>query len=184
MYSPRTGGRYNGLRPSKKAVVSISDAIRKRLWPGNHSPWEDVVRALTAPCGPGATTAPTARLRKHGTMWDSTCTTPSAAFYAGPAQDCRVWPSAVSHACGRWGTGGVVSPLTFWRPPLRMPSRETRPRAGWPRWSTSGSMSGDGETQRWPSRRERPRKTSLAVGAAGPLRHRALPRLDPTLAGS
>src|SRR5712692_6460443 len=34
-----------------------------------------------------------------------------------------------------------------------------------------------GETERWSSRRERQRKTSLAVGAAGPVRHRALPRL-------
>lgn len=46
MYSPRTGGRYNGVRPSKKAVASIRDAIRQRLRPGNQAPWEDVVRAL------------------------------------------------------------------------------------------------------------------------------------------
>ena len=46
MYSPRTGGRYNGVRPSKKAVTSIRDAIRQRLRPGNQAPWEDVVRAL------------------------------------------------------------------------------------------------------------------------------------------
>jgi hypothetical protein len=30
MYSPRTGGRYNGVRPSKKAVASMRDAIRHR----------------------------------------------------------------------------------------------------------------------------------------------------------
>jgi RNA-directed DNA polymerase len=34
MYSPRTGGRYNSVRPSKKAVASIRDAIRQRLRPG------------------------------------------------------------------------------------------------------------------------------------------------------
>jgi RNA-directed DNA polymerase len=46
MYSPRTGGRYNGVRPSKKAVASVKAAIRQRLRPGNQAPWEEVVRAL------------------------------------------------------------------------------------------------------------------------------------------
>jgi len=46
MYSPRTGGRYNGVRPSKRAVASIRDAIGQRLRPGNQAPWEDVVRTL------------------------------------------------------------------------------------------------------------------------------------------
>ena len=46
MYSPRTGGRYNGVRPSKKAIASVKDAIRQRLRPGNQAPWEEVVRAL------------------------------------------------------------------------------------------------------------------------------------------
>lgn len=46
MYSPRTGGRYNGARPSKKAIASIKEAIRRRLRNGNQSPWEDVVRRL------------------------------------------------------------------------------------------------------------------------------------------
>jgi len=46
MYSPRTGGRYNGVRPSKKAVASMRDAIRHRLRPGNQAPWEDVARTL------------------------------------------------------------------------------------------------------------------------------------------
>ena len=44
MYSPRTGGRYNGARPSKKAVASIKERIRRRLRPGNHAPWDDVAR--------------------------------------------------------------------------------------------------------------------------------------------
>jgi RNA-directed DNA polymerase len=46
MYSPRTGGRYNGVRPSKKAVASIKDNIRRQLRPGNQAPWEEVARAL------------------------------------------------------------------------------------------------------------------------------------------
>ena len=39
MHSPRTGGRYNGAQPSKKAVASIKDGIRRRLQPGNQAPW-------------------------------------------------------------------------------------------------------------------------------------------------
>jgi RNA-directed DNA polymerase len=46
MYSPRTGGRYNGARPSKKAVASLKDTIRRQLRPGNHAPWEEVARSL------------------------------------------------------------------------------------------------------------------------------------------
>ena len=46
MYSPRTGGRYNGVRPSPKAVAAIKGAIRQRLRPGNQAPWVDVVHAL------------------------------------------------------------------------------------------------------------------------------------------
>ena len=46
MYSPRTGGRYNGARPSRKAVARIKERIRQRLRPGNQAPWAEVVRAL------------------------------------------------------------------------------------------------------------------------------------------
>lgn len=46
LYSPRTGGRYNGARPSRKAVASIKDTIRRRLRPGNQAPWEEVARDL------------------------------------------------------------------------------------------------------------------------------------------
>jgi RNA-directed DNA polymerase len=46
MYSPRTGGRYNGARPSKKAIASIKERIRRRLRPGNQAPWEEVARDL------------------------------------------------------------------------------------------------------------------------------------------
>ena len=44
MYSPRTGERYNGARPSQKAVASITDNIRQRLRPGNQGPWDEVAR--------------------------------------------------------------------------------------------------------------------------------------------
>ena len=46
MYWPPTGGRYNGARPSKKAIASIKESIRRRLRPGNHAPWADVARDL------------------------------------------------------------------------------------------------------------------------------------------
>jgi len=51
MYSPRTGGRYNGAQPSKRAVASIKDSIRQRLRPGNQAPWEEVARDLNRTCG-------------------------------------------------------------------------------------------------------------------------------------
>lgn len=46
MYSPRTGGRYLGAQPSKKAVASIKERIRSRLRRGNPAPWEEVARDL------------------------------------------------------------------------------------------------------------------------------------------
>lgn len=46
MCSPRTGGRYNGATPSKKAVARVRAAIRARLRPGNLAPWEEVVQHL------------------------------------------------------------------------------------------------------------------------------------------
>ena len=46
MYSPRTGGRYNGAAPSKKAIKRIKESIRERLRPGNQAPWMEVVAAL------------------------------------------------------------------------------------------------------------------------------------------
>lgn len=46
MHSPRTGGRYNGARPSKKAIASIKAAIRQGLRPGNQAPWAEVVSRL------------------------------------------------------------------------------------------------------------------------------------------
>ena len=46
MYSPRTGGRYHGARPSRKAVASIKNSIRVALRPGNQAPRQDVVDSL------------------------------------------------------------------------------------------------------------------------------------------
>jgi RNA-directed DNA polymerase len=46
LHSPRTGGRYNGAQPSKKAVASIKERIRSRLRPGTQAPWEEVAGAL------------------------------------------------------------------------------------------------------------------------------------------
>jgi hypothetical protein len=41
-----TKTRVCSARPSKKALASIRDKIRRRLRPGNQAPWEEVVRAL------------------------------------------------------------------------------------------------------------------------------------------
>jgi len=46
LHSPRTGGRYNGARPSRKALTRIKEAVRARLRPGNHAPVGVVVAAL------------------------------------------------------------------------------------------------------------------------------------------
>ncbi len=46
MYSPRTGGRYNGARPSKRAIATVKEAIRQRLRTGNQLPWPQVAQAL------------------------------------------------------------------------------------------------------------------------------------------
>lgn len=46
LHSPRTGGRYNGARPSGKAVRRLREAISARLRPGNHDVVTDVVKAL------------------------------------------------------------------------------------------------------------------------------------------
>ena len=45
-FSPRTGGRYNGACPSKKALSRIKEAVRARLRPGNQLPFGEVVAAL------------------------------------------------------------------------------------------------------------------------------------------
>src|SRR3989442_8155783 len=60
-------------------------------------------------------------------------------------------------------------------PPVK-PVREPDDRNGHVRFDERGR-----ETERWTSRRERQRKTPLAVGAAGPVRHRARPRLYQSL---
>lgn len=46
MHLPRTGGRYNGAQPSKKAVACIKATIRQQLRPGNQAPWEEVAHDL------------------------------------------------------------------------------------------------------------------------------------------
>lgn len=45
-YFPRTGRRYDGAQPSKKAVASMKERIRRQLWPSNQAPWEEVARGL------------------------------------------------------------------------------------------------------------------------------------------
>ena len=119
MYSPRTGARYNGVRPSKKAVASIQDAIRRRSRPGNQAPWVDVARTLNRTvrgwCG----------YFSYGTVTKARhdvelylCHTVRRFLrrrhkLAGPGY--RRFPMPVV-----FGELGVVSPLALSRPPLRM----------------------------------------------------------------
>ncbi|WP_437747499.1 reverse transcriptase domain-containing protein [Sorangium sp. So ce1504] len=46
LHSPRTRGKYNGARPSNKAVARLREAVRARLRPGNQAVIADVVKAL------------------------------------------------------------------------------------------------------------------------------------------
>ena len=46
MHSPRTGGRYLGAMPSKKAVKRLKEKSRQQLRPGNQAPQEQVVASL------------------------------------------------------------------------------------------------------------------------------------------
>jgi RNA-directed DNA polymerase len=46
MYSPRTGGRYLGAAPSKKALQRLKEKIRRQLRPSNMAPVELVVSHL------------------------------------------------------------------------------------------------------------------------------------------
>jgi RNA-directed DNA polymerase len=46
MHSPRTGGRYLGAVPSKKAVTRLKEKVRQQLRPNNLAPIEQVVDRL------------------------------------------------------------------------------------------------------------------------------------------
>jgi RNA-directed DNA polymerase len=46
LYSPRTGGRYLGATPSKKALQRLKDNVRFQLRPSNMAPIEQVVARL------------------------------------------------------------------------------------------------------------------------------------------
>ena len=107
MHSPRTGGRYNGARPSAKAVASIKERIRQRLRP----------------------TSPMARWRTHGTRCSGICTRRSVAFSAGGITSPVLASGSSRHsACsGNW----VCMPSNHLLVgALRMPPHDTRPRAG------------------------------------------------------
>ena len=120
MYSPRTGGRYNGVRPSKKAVASIRATIRQRLRPGNQAPWEDVVVAVNR------TVRGWCHYFSYGTVTKARHDVALHLYHtvrrflrrrhklAGSGY--RRFPMPVV-----FGELGVLSPLTLSRPPLRMP---------------------------------------------------------------
>lgn len=130
LYSPRTGGRYNGARPSKKAVARIKERIRQRLRPGNQAPWDEVVRALNR------TVRGWVAYFSYGSVSKARhvvelhfVSLPCAAFSAAGTR----WPGLAAgsfplSAClGNWASCRSTPPIVG--VPC-MPLRETRPRAG------------------------------------------------------
>lgn len=129
MYSPRTGRRYNGVRPSRKAVASIKQNIRRRLRPGNQAPWEEVVCDLNRTVRGWATYFSYGSVSKargavqaylHDGVRRFLCRRHKV---AGPGF--RQFPA---HRV--FGELGVVPLATAPRWGLRMSPCETRPRAG------------------------------------------------------
>jgi RNA-directed DNA polymerase len=129
LYSPRTGGRYNGARPSTKAVASIKDTIRQRLRPGNQAPWEEVardvnrtVRGWAAYFSYGSVTKARHHVARHlyhtvRRFLRRRHKVAGLGYRQFPRQDV-------------FGTLGVLSPESCPGAFLRMPLCETRPRAG------------------------------------------------------
>jgi RNA-directed DNA polymerase len=129
MHSPRTGGRYNGARPSKKAVASIKEHIRQRLRSGNQAPWEDVALALNR------TVRGWAAYFSYGSVANARHTVQLHLY-----QTVRRFLRRRHHVAGSgfrpfpaqrvFGELGVHSLESLPVGARRMPSRETRPRAG------------------------------------------------------
>jgi RNA-directed DNA polymerase len=120
MHSPRTGGRYNGVQPSSKAVAAIKVAIRHRLRPGNQAPWTDVVRSLNR------TVRGWLAYFSYGTVMKARHAVQLHLYHAVrrflrrrhklAGSGYRRFPMPVV-----FGELGVLSPLAFSRSPLRMP---------------------------------------------------------------
>ena len=180
LYSPRTGGRYNGAQPSKKAVASIKERIRSRLQPGIQAPWEEVVCALNRTVrgwvnyfsyGSVSKARHTVHLhlyhtvrrflrRRHKVAGSGFRQFPESRVFGGTGRTfLRLQTSSRCCAC------------------LYVKSvREPDDRNGHVRFDERG-----GATERWTTRRRRRRKPPLALGAAGPARHRASSRLHRNL---
>ena len=129
MYSPRTGGRYIGAQPSKKAIAQIKARIRQHLRPGNQAPWQEVVVALNRTVRGWAT------YFTYGTATKA-CRGVQRYLYATVRRflcrrhkvkggGYRQFPD--TRVCGELG---VFSFAGSGRPRQRMPTCETRPRAG------------------------------------------------------
>ena len=104
MYSPRTGGRYNGARPSKKAIASIKGAIRQGLRPGNQAPWAEGVSR--EPHGAGLGGVLLLRIVSEGApRCAAAFVSVGAPLSPTTAQAGRAWVSAVPRDGGIRGTG-------------------------------------------------------------------------------
>jgi RNA-directed DNA polymerase len=129
MHSPRTGGRYNGARPSKKAVASIRERIRRRLRPGNPAPWEEVAGDLNRTVRGWANyfsygSATTARRAVHRHVYHTVRRFLRRRHKVAGSGFRQFPPERV------FGELGVWSLDTTPRRALRMRPREIRPRAG------------------------------------------------------
>ena len=153
--------------------------IRRRLRPGNHAPW-DGSGARPEPHGAGMGGLLQLRFGDEGAARGETarCITRSVAFFAaGTRSPGLATGSFPSKRClGRWAScPRNPVPASLGRPRACLDVKPVRELgAGNPHAQFDER---EGETERWTSRRARQRKTPRALGAAGPARHRASPRL-------
>jgi hypothetical protein len=171
MHSPRTGGCYNGAQPSKQAVAAIKERIRNRLRPGLQAMGGS--RARPEPYRTRMGQLLQLWLGREGAARGTSVSVPRGSPLSPPtAQGRRVWFLAVPTGARVWrtgrGSGGSASSSCVCACLYVKSVREPDDRNGHVRFDERGE-----ETERWTTRRERPRKTPLALGAAGPVRHRA-----------
>src|SRR5579862_8764 len=192
LYVPRVHLRTDVLTTNRR-TLSRGPAVEKggRLYQGTHSePFAarkpgamGRSRAGPEPHGAGMDQLLRLWLGNEGAAGGTGAPVPCGSPLSPPATQGRwAWVSSVPSAARFWGTGrgfpraASASPFCAY---LSVKSvREPDDRNGHVRFDERGE-----ETERWTSRRGRSRKTPLDLGAAGPVRYRASPRLHPTLDG-
>ena len=129
MYSPRTGGRYNGAQPSKKAIARIKERIRQQLRPGNQAPWAEVVQPLNR------SVRGWAAYFNYGSVWKARNGVQRYLYQTVRRFLCRRH-KVTGGGYRQFPEARVFGELRVFRLDAssgsrpRMPTRETRPRAG------------------------------------------------------